>query len=141
MVTFDVFAKLLSGELRLTLSRLPAQEALAYLFHTNQLEGGLNPPAVAYRALLGNSLEIFARQKVDHARSAKRDHLSFRPLIPGPALMELLYRVVKAEYRCASIISGNLMVDSRWRSETWIRLSRYSALLPPDLTCVTRATE
>ena len=50
---------------------------------------------------------------MDHARSAKRDHLSFRPLIPGPALMELLHRVVKAEDSSASIINGNLMVEVR----------------------------
>ena len=46
MVTFETFAKLLQGRLRLTLSRLkpfPAQAALAYIFHIHELEGGLSP--------------------------------------------------------------------------------------------------
>jgi hypothetical protein len=141
VVSFDVFAKLLKGKFRLALSRLkpfPAQAALAFLFHMNELGGGLNHPSIAYRALLGNSLKMFARKKVDHARSAKKDHLSFRPQKPGPALMELIYRVVKAEDRCASIINGNLMAEVR-NLDALIAISE-SALLPPDLTCVMSLT-
>ncbi len=50
MVAFEIFAKLPEGRLRLTLSHLkpfPALAALAYIFHIHELEGGLNPSAVA----------------------------------------------------------------------------------------------
>ena len=112
-VSFDIFPKLLQGQLRLTLSRLkpfPAPAALAYLYHMHELEGGLNPPAYAYRCLMGHTLEAFALKKAEHARSAK-DQLSFRPDMPGCALMELLYRVVKPEERNIAIRNGNLTVE------------------------------
>ena len=112
-VSFDIFPKLLQGQLRLTLSRMkpfPAQAALAYIFFMHELEGGLNPPAHAYRDDLAHELTMFARQKAAHARSGK-DQLSFRPDIPGPALMELLYRSVAPEHRQVAISNGNMLVE------------------------------
>ena len=112
MVTFEIFEKLLKGSIPLTLSRLkpfPAQAALAYLFHIHELEGGLNPPATAYRPLLGHAVTTFARLKAGHLKSANQ--LSFRPDMPGRALMELLYRLVKPEDRNVVIRNGNMMVE------------------------------
>ena len=112
-VTFDVFPKLLEGQLQLTVSRLkpfPASATLGLLYHTHELEGGLNPPACAYKCSLGQELKSFALQKVAHAKSAK-DQLSFRPNIPGHALMELLYRTVAPNERVVAISNGNLLVE------------------------------
>ena len=86
-VSFDIFPKLLQGNLRLTLSRMkpfPAQAALAYVFFMHELEGGLNPSAHVYRDNLAHALNTFARQKAAHARSTK-DQLRFRPNMRGPA--------------------------------------------------------
>jgi hypothetical protein len=48
---------------------------------------------------------------VTDARNNK-DHLSIRPDLPGPALMELLYRTVKPEhYRAAFRGNGDLVVE------------------------------
>ena len=114
MVPLEIFAKLLRGELRLTLSRLkpfPAEAALAYLNRLNELGGGLSPPALAYICILGHTLTAFARQKSAHARHNK-DPLSVRPDMPGLALMELLYRTVKPEhYRAAFRGNGDLVVE------------------------------
>ena len=113
MVTLETFAKLHQGQLQLTLSRLkpfPAQAALAYLHRQNELEGGLFPPAVAYRRILGHALTTFARQKAAHAKSSK-DLLSFRPDVSGRALMELVYRTVNADKIIAAIRNGDLMVE------------------------------
>lgn len=112
-VSLDIFPKLLQGQLPLTLSRLkpfPVQAALAYIFHMHELDGGLNPPASAYRCLLGQALKAFARQKAMHAKSNK-DQLSFRPDMPGNALMVLLYLSVVAEDRVVAISNGNLLVE------------------------------
>jgi hypothetical protein len=113
MVSFEIFAKLLQGQLRLTLSRLkpfPARAALAYLHRQNELEGGLFPPALAYRCTLGYALTTFARQKAAHAKSAK-DQLSFRPDVPGRALMALLYRTMNPDDTNIAIRNGDLMVE------------------------------
>ena len=115
MVTFEIFPKLLQGRLRLRLSRMkpfPAHAALAYIFHIHELEGGLNPAAVAYRSLLGHALASFASLKAEHARSAK-DQLSFRPDMPGLALMELLHRTVPPEDRIVAIRNGVMTVEVR----------------------------
>ena len=115
-ISFEVLSKLMNGELSMTLSRLkpfPPQAALDYIHHMHELEGGLNPPAFAYQSLMGNALMTFARKKVEHARSANKDHLSFRPNMPGSALMELIYDVVKNEERVTTVSNGNLMVEVR----------------------------
>jgi hypothetical protein len=112
-VSCEIFQNLVRGQLRLTLSRLkpfPAQAALAYLHRMNELEGGLSPPALAYRCNLGQALITFARQKAAHQRSAK-DQLSLRPDVPGRALMELLYRTIKPDDTLISIRNGVLMVE------------------------------
>jgi hypothetical protein len=112
-VSSEIFSKLVRGELRLTLRRLkpfPRQAALAYLHRVNELEGGLFPPALAYTRNLGQALTTFARQKAAHQRSAK-DQLSFRPDVPGRALMELLYRVINPDITLISIRNGVLMVE------------------------------
>jgi hypothetical protein len=86
-VSFNIFPKLLQTQLPLLLNHLkpfPAKVGLAYLFHMHELEGGLNPPASAYRCHLGQALKSFACQKVVQAKSTK---LSFRPNMPGHALM------------------------------------------------------
>ncbi len=57
-------------------------QMLAYLHRQNELEGGLFPPAFAYRDIFGHALTAFARQKAADANSAK-DQLSFRPDVPG----------------------------------------------------------
>lgn len=109
----DVLTRLSKGQLRLTINRLlpfRAREALSYLSSMHELDGGLNPPALAYRCLLGHALTTFARQKVEHARSAK-DQLSFRPDMPGRALMELIYRSVPPEEHNVVIRNGNMLVE------------------------------
>jgi hypothetical protein len=88
----------------------PAQASLAYVFYKHELEGGLTPPAHAHRDNLAHALKAFARQKAAHLRSTKDQH-SFRPDMPGPALMELLYRTVAPEHRQVAISSGNLLVE------------------------------
>ena len=113
MVSFEIFAKLLQGQLRLTLSRLkpfPAQAALAYLHRQNELEGGISPPALAYRGLLGHDLFNFALQKAAHAKSAQNQH-SFRPNMPGRALMELVYLTLKPGEYDIAFRHGDLMVE------------------------------
>ena len=113
MVPFEIFAKLLQGQLRLTLSRLkpfPAHAALAYLHRQNELEGGHSPPALAYRALLGHDLFNFALQKAAHAKSAQNQH-SFRPNMPGRALMELVYLTLKPGEYDIAFRHGDLMVE------------------------------
>jgi hypothetical protein len=113
--SFEMFTKLAKGDFPLTLSRLkpfPAQAALAFLYHTHELEGGLSPPASAYRGILGHALTDFARKKAEHARSSKDPH-SFRPDMPGRALMEMLYRYLAPEEREISISNGNMMVKVR----------------------------
>jgi hypothetical protein len=112
-VSFDIFSKLLQGELRLTLSRMkpfPPQAALAYLYFINELDGGLNPPATAYKDYLAHELNMFALKKAAHAKNSK-DQLSIRVNMPGPALMELLYRTVAPEHRIVSISNGNMFVE------------------------------
>ena len=112
-VSFDIFSKLLQGELRLTLSRMkpfPPQAALAYLYFMHELDGGLNPPAIAYKDYLAHELEMFARKKAAHAKNSK-DQLSIRLNMPGPALMELLYRTVAPEHRIVVISNGNMFVE------------------------------
>ena len=112
-VSFDIFSKLLQGELRLTLSRMkpfPPQAALAYLYYMHELDGGLNPPATAYKDYLKHELNMFALKKAAHAKNSK-DQLSIRVNMPGPALMELLYRTVAPEHRIVSISNGNMFVE------------------------------
>ena len=113
MVTFEIFAKLLQGKLRLTLSRLkpfPARAALAYYHYQNEIDGGISPPALAYRCFLGYELTSFARQKAAHAKSGK-DQLSLRPNVPGRALMELLYHTMNPDDLNIAIRNGVLMVE------------------------------
>jgi serine/threonine protein kinase len=112
-VSYEIFSKLVQGKLRVTLSRLkpfPPHAALAYLHRMNELAGGLSPPALAYKCNLGQALITFARQKAAHQRSAK-DQLSFRPDVPGRALMELLYRTIKPDNTLITIRNGVLMVE------------------------------
>ncbi len=113
MATLDVFEKLKSGQLAMTLSRLkpftPAT-ALSYLVCMNEMRGGLSPPAFAYATHLGHTLTAFARGKAEHARTAK-EPLTFRPQMPGNAMMELLYRVVGPEQRNVSVRNGNMLVE------------------------------
>jgi hypothetical protein len=112
-VSFDIFSKLLQGELRLTVSRMkpfPPQAALAYLYFMHELDGGLNPPATAYKDYLAHELKMFALKKAAHAKNSK-DQLSIRVNMPGPALMELLYRTVAPEHRIVSISNGNMFVE------------------------------
>ena len=112
-VSCEIFPKLLRGQLRMTLRRLkpfPFHAALAYLHRQNELGGGLFPPALAYRCNLGQALTTFARQRSAHQKSGK-DQLSFRPDVPGRALMELLYCTVKPDNTLISIRNGVLMVE------------------------------
>jgi hypothetical protein len=115
MVTTEIFARLLKGELRLTLSRMkpfPAKAALPYIFQMHELEGGLNPPALAYTPHLRHCFTSFALQKAGHGRSAK-DQLTFRPDIPPRAAMELVHRTVRSEYLHVVIRNGVLTVEVR----------------------------
>jgi len=112
-VSCEIFPKLLRGQLRMTLRRLkpfPFHAALAYLHRINELEGGLSPPALAYTCHLGQELITFARQRSAHQKSGK-EQLSFRPHVPGRALMELLYRTMKPDNTLITIRNGVLMVE------------------------------
>ena len=112
-VSFDIFTQLLQGNIPLTVNRMkpfPASAALAYVFYMHELDGGLNPPAHAYRDCLAHAAKLFALQKAAHSRSTKDPH-SFRPDMPGPALMELLYRTVPPEHRRVTISNGNMLVE------------------------------
>ena len=113
MVNTEIFARLLEGRLRLTLSRMkpfPAKAALAYIFHMHELEGGLNPPALAYTPLLRHSLTSFALQKAGHARSAKDLH-TFHPDMPPRAVLELLHCTVPSEDLHVGVRKGVLTVE------------------------------
>jgi hypothetical protein len=112
-VSFNVFPKLLQGQLPLSLNRLkpfPAKAALAYLFHMHELEGGLKPPASAYRCHLGQALKSFACLKALHAKSTK-DQVSFRLDMPGHTLMEQLYCSVVPGDRVVAISNRNLLAE------------------------------
>jgi len=113
MVTIEIFARLLEGRLRLTLRRLkpfPAKAALAYIFQMHELEGGINPPALAYTPHLRHCLTSFALQKAGYARSAKDPH-TFHPDMPPGALLELLHRTVPSEDLHLGIRKGVMTVQ------------------------------
>ena len=115
MVTTEIFASLLEGRPRLTLSRMkpfPAKAALAYIFQMHELEGGLNPPALAYKPLLRHSLTSFALQKAGHGRSAKDLH-TFHPDMPPRAVLELVHCTVPSEDLHVGIRNGVLTVEVR----------------------------
>jgi hypothetical protein len=112
-VTIEIFPMLLEGRLRLTLRRMkpfPAKAALAYIFHMHELEGGLNPPALAYKAHLGHNLRSFALQKAGQGRSAKNQH-TFHPDMPARALLEMLHRTVPGSEMHVVISKGVLTVE------------------------------
>ena len=115
MVTTEIFARLLKGELRLTLSRMkpfPAKAALAYIFQMHELEGGLNPPALAYTPHLRHCFTSFALQKAGHGRSAKDLH-TFHPDMPPRAVLELVHCTVPSEDLHVGIRNGVLTVEVR----------------------------
>ena len=71
---------LLEGRLRLTLSRMkpfPAKAALAYIFHMHELEGGFNPPALAYTPLF---LLRRLRSRRQGTRDQQRISTPFTPI-------------------------------------------------------------
>jgi hypothetical protein len=71
MVTFEIFAKLLQGQLRLMLSFLKPFPARAALACRTSLKAACSPLALAYRCILGHALTTFAHQRAAHAKSAK----------------------------------------------------------------------